>query len=448
MVLSKNLLKEFALKPVKIGLVGLGTVGGGTVNVLTRNVAEIARRAGREIVITRACAKDLTRARICDTSNIALTNDPFDIINDPEIEIVLELMGGVSLAKELVLQAIAKGKHVVTANKALIALHGNEIFAKASEKGLIVAFEAAVAGGIPIIKAIREGLSGNQIEWLAGIINGTGNFILTEMRDKGRDFADVLAEAQALGYAEADPTFDVEGIDAGHKLTILASIAFGIPLQFNKVYTEGITQITRADVEYAEELGYRIKHLGIARKTANGIELRVHPTLIPHRRLIANVDGVMNAVLVKGDAVGATLYYGAGAGAEPTASAVVADVVDVVRVLTSDPENRVPHLAFQADSIVEMPVLTAEEITTSYYLRLNAEDKPGVLAQVTKILAAYHINIEAIIQKEPRQGEASLPIILLTQQTLEKEMNAAIVEMEALPTLIGKINRIRMETLG
>jgi len=436
------------LKPVKIGLVGLGTVGGGTVNVLTRNVAEIARRAGREILITRACAKDLSRARICDTAKIALTNDPFDIINDPEIEIVLELMGGVSLAKELVLQAIAKGKHVVTANKALIALHGNEIFARASEKGLIVAFEAAVAGGIPIIKAIREGLSGNQIEWLAGIINGTGNFILTEMRDKGRDFADVLAEAQALGYAEADPTFDVEGIDAGHKLTILASIAFGIPLQFSKVYTEGITQITRADVEYAEELGYRIKHLGIARKTANGIELRVHPTLIPHRRLIANVDGVMNAVLVKGDAVGATLYYGAGAGAEPTASAVVADVVDVVRVLTSDPENRVPHLAFQADSIVEMPVLTAEEITTSYYLRLNVEDKPGVLAQVTKILAAYQINIEAIIQKEPRQGEASLPIILLTQQTLEKEMNAAIVEMQALPTLIGKVNRIRMETLG
>lgn len=435
------------MKPVKIGLVGLGTVGGGTVNVLTRNAAEIARRAGRAIIITRACAKDLTRPRICDTTGIALTTDPLDIINDPDIEIVLELMGGTALAKDLVLQAIANGKHVVTANKALIALHGNEIFASARAKGVIVAFEAAVAGGIPIIKAIREGLSGNQIQWLAGIINGTGNFILTEMRDKGRDFADVLAEAQALGYAEADPTFDVEGIDAGHKLTILASIAFGIPLQFSKVYTEGITQITRADVEYAEELGYRIKHLGIARKTDKGIELRVHPTLIPHRRLIANVDGVMNAVLVKGDAVGATLYYGAGAGAEPTASAVVADIVDVVRVLTSDPENRVPHLAFQADSIAEMPLLTAQDIKTAYYLRLNAEDKPGVLADITRILANHAISIEAIIQKEPAKGETSLPIILLTQQTLEKEMNAAIAKMEALPTVIGHINRIRMETL-
>jgi homoserine dehydrogenase len=435
------------LKPVKIGLVGLGTVGGGTVNVLTRNAAEIARRAGRAIIITRACAKDLTRPRICDTTGIALTTDPLDIINDPDIDIVLELMGGTALAKDLVLQAIANGKHVVTANKALIALHGNEIFASARAKGVIVAFEAAVAGGIPIIKAIREGLSGNQIQWLAGIINGTGNFILTEMRDKGRDFADVLAEAQALGYAEADPTFDVEGIDAGHKLTILASIAFGIPLQFSKVYTEGITQITRADVEYAEELGYRIKHLGIARKTDKGIELRVHPTLIPHRRLIANVDGVMNAVLVKGDAVGATLYYGAGAGAEPTASAVVADIVDVVRVLSSDPENRVPHLAFQADSIAEIPLLTAQDIKTAYYLRLNAEDKPGVLADITRILANHAISIEAIIQKEPAKGETSLPIILLTQQTLEKEMNAAIAQMEALPTVIGHINRIRMETL-
>ncbi len=440
--------EEFALKPVKIGLVGLGTVGGGTVNVLKRNATEIARRAGREIVITRACAKDLTRTRICETQDIALTTNPLDIINDPDIDIVLELMGGTTLAKELVLQAIAHGKHVVTANKALIALYGNEIFASARAKGVIVAFEAAVAGGIPIIKAIREGLSGNQIQWLAGIINGTGNFILTEMRDKGRDFADVLAEAQALGYAEADPTFDVEGIDAGHKLTILASIAFGIPLQFSKVYTEGITQITRADVEYAEELGYRIKHLGIAHKTAHGIELRVHPTLIPHRRLIANVDGVMNAVLVKGDAVGATLYYGAGAGAEPTASAVVADIVDVVRVLTSDPEHRVPHLAFQADSIADIPVLAASEISTSYYLRLNAEDKPGVLADVTRILANHAISIEAIIQKEPCHGETSVPIILLTQQTLEREMNAAIAQMEALPTVIGHINRIRMETLN
>lgn len=436
------------MKPIKVGILGLGTVGGGTVNVLTRNAAEIARRAGRDIVITRASAKDLAKPRICNTEGITLTNDPMDIINDPEIDIVLELIGGAGAVKDMVLTAIANGKHVVTANKSLIALHGNEIFAKASEKGVIVAFEAAVAGGIPIIKAIREGLSGNQIQWLAGIINGTGNFILTEMRDKGRDFADVLAEAQALGYAEADPTFDVEGIDAAHKLTILASIAFGIPLQFEKVYTEGITQITRTDVEYAEQLGYRIKHLGIARKTAEGIELRVHPTLIPERRLIANVNGVMNAVLVKGDAVGPSLYYGAGAGAEPTASAVVADVIDVVRALTSDPENRVPHLAFQADALADIPVLAAERIKTAYYLRLNAEDKPGVLADVTRILASHNISIEAIIQKEPLKGETAVPIILLTQITLEQEMNAALAEIAALSTVSGKISRIRLETLG
>lgn len=436
------------MKPVKVGVLGLGTVGGGTVNVLTRNAAEIARRAGRDIVITRASAKDLSKPRQCDTSGIVLTNDPLEIINDPEIDIILELIGGTAIAKQLVLQAIANGKHVVTANKALIATHGNEIFAKASEKGVIIAFEAAVAGGIPIIKAIREGLSGNQIQWLAGIINGTGNFILTEMRDKGSDFADVLAQAQALGYAEADPTFDVEGIDAAHKLTILAALAFGIPLQFDKVYIEGITKITRADVQYAEELGYRIKQLGIARKMSAGIELRVHPTLIPHRRLIANVDGVMNAVLVKGDAVGASLYYGAGAGAEPTASSVVADIVDVVRVLTSDPEHRVPHLAFQPESIVDIPVLTAEQIQTAYYLRLNAEDKPGVLADITRILADHAISIEAIIQKEPLQGETTVPIIFLTQLTLEKEMNAAIAKIEALATIIGAVNRIRLETLG
>ncbi|MFZ2725332.1 MAG: homoserine dehydrogenase [Methylococcaceae bacterium] len=436
------------MKPVKVGVLGLGTVGGGSVNVLKRNAAEIARRAGREIIITRACAKDLSKARFCDTSGIALSTEPLDVINDPDIDIVLELIGGTGLAKDLVLQAIANGKHVVTANKALIALHGNEIFAKASEKGVMIAFEAAVAGGIPIIKAIREGLSGNQIQWLAGIINGTGNFILTEMRDKGADFADVLAQAQALGYAEADPTFDVEGIDAGHKLTILAALAFGIPLQFEKVYTEGITKITRADIQYAEELGYRIKHLGIARKMPTGIELRVHPTLIPYRRLIANVDGVMNAVLVKGDAVGATLYYGAGAGAEPTASAVVADIVDVVRVLTSDPEHRVPHLAFQPESIVDIPVLAAEQIQTAYYLRLNAEDKSGVLADVTRILANHNISIEAIIQKEPLQGETNVPIIFLTQLTLEREMNAAIADIEALNTIIGSVNRIRLETLG
>ncbi len=436
------------MKPVKVGVLGLGTVGGGTVNVLKRNAAEIARRAGREIIITRASAKDLNKPRICDTQGIALTTDPYEIINDPEIEIILELIGGAGPVKDMVLKAIENGKHVVTANKSLIALHGNEIFARASEKGVIVAFEAAVAGGIPIIKAIREGLSGNHIEWLAGIINGTGNFILTEMRDKGRDFADVLAEAQALGYAEADPTFDVEGIDAGHKLTILASIAFGIPLQFDKVFTEGITKITRADVEYAEQLGYRIKHLGIARKTPEGIELRVHPTLIPERRLIANVDGVMNAVLIKGDAVGPTLYYGAGAGAEPTASSVVADVIDVVRALTSDPENRVPHLAFQADALADIPVLSSDMFRTSYYLRLNAEDKPGVLAEVTRILADHQISIEAISQKVPLNNETSVPIIILTQITLEKEMNAAIAEIEALKTVSGKVNRIRLETLG
>jgi homoserine dehydrogenase len=435
------------LKPVKVGLLGLGTVGGGTVNVLKRNAAEIARRAGREIIITRASAKDLDKKRICDTQGIILTSDPMDIINDPEIDIVLELIGGAGPVKDMVLKAIENGKHVVTANKSMIALNGNEIFAKASEKGVIVAFEAAVAGGIPIIKAIREGLSGNQIQWLAGIINGTGNFILTEMRDKGRDFDEVLAEAQALGYAEADPAFDVEGIDAAHKLTILASIAFGIPLQFDKVFTEGITRITRLDVEYAEKLGYRIKHLGIARKTPEGIELRVHPTLIPERRLIANVNGVMNAIVVKGDAVGPTLYYGAGAGAEPTASAVVADVIDVVRALTSDPENRVPHLAFQADSLADIPVLTSEHFKTSYYLRLNAEDKPGVLADVTRILADHHISIEAIIQKEPLGDETAIPIIMLTQITLEKEMNAAIAEIEALKTVSGKVNRIRLETL-
>lgn len=436
------------MKPVKVGVLGLGTVGGGTVNVLKRNAAEIARRAGREIVVTRASARDLDRSRICDTQGIALTTDPYEIVNDPEIEIVLELIGGETIAKDLVLKAIENGKHVVTANKALIALHGNEIFAKASGKGVMVAFEAAVAGGIPIIKAIREGLSGNQIEWVAGIINGTGNFILTEMRDKGRDFADVLAEAQALGYAEADPTFDVEGIDAAHKLTILASIAFGIPLQFDKVYTEGITQITRDDVDYAETLGYRIKHLGIARKTSEGIELRVHPTLIPARRLIANVDGVMNAVLVKGDAVGPTLYYGAGAGAEPTASSVVADVIDVVRALTSDPENRVPHLAFQPNALADIPMLSAEQIHTAYYLRLNAEDRPGVLADITRILALHDISIEAIIQKEPHENEKSVPIIMLTQNTLESEMNAAITVIEQLTTVTGKVCRIRLETLG
>ena len=436
------------MKPVKIGVLGLGTVGGGTVNVLKRNAQEISRRAGKEIIVTRASARDLTRERICDTQGITLSTDPYEIINDPEIDIILELMGGTSLAKELVLQAIANGKHIVTANKALIALHGNEIFAAASKANVMVTYEAAVAGGIPIIKAMREGLSGNQINWLAGIINGTGNFILTEMRDKGRDFDDVLTEAQSLGYAEADPTFDVEGIDAGHKLMILAAIAFGIPLQFESVFTEGITKITRADVEYAGELGYRIKHLGIARKTENGIELRVHPTLIPERRLIANVDGVMNAVLVQADAVGPTLYYGAGAGAEATASAVVADIVDVVRALPLDTENRVPYLGFQESAITDLAILTREAIETTYYLRLTVEDKPGALADITNILAKQNISIEAIIQKEPLHGETMVPIIMLTQKTIEKEMDSAISAIENLSSVTGQVTRIRLETLG
>lgn len=436
------------MKPVQVGLLGLGTVGGGTVNVLKRNAQEIARRAGRGIEVTHAAARQINKKRICDTEGIQLTIDPYEVVSNPYVDIVVELIGGDTLALELVMQAIENGKHVVTANKALIAKHGNEIFAAAQKKGVMVAFEAAVAGGIPIIKAIREGLSGNQIQWLAGIINGTGNFILTEMRDKGRDFADVLKEAQELGYAEADPTFDVEGIDAAHKLTILASIAFGIPLQFDKAYTEGIGNITRDDVQYAEELGYRIKHLGITKKTEKGIELRVHPTLIPERRLIANVDGVMNAVLVNGDAVGPTLYYGAGAGAEPTASAVVADIVDVVRVLTSDPENRVPHLAFQADALSDTPILSMDDVETAYYLRMNASDQPGVLAEVTKILGNYNISIEAIIQKEPAGEQKQACVIMLTHRVLEKNMNDAIKEIEALATIDDKVTRIRMETLG
>jgi homoserine dehydrogenase len=417
------------------------------VNVLARNAEEITRRAGRGIVVTHAAARNLDAPRNCSTEGIKLTTTPMDVVNDPDVDVVVELIGGYDLSRELVMQAINNGKHVVTANKALIALHGNEIFKAAQDKGVMVAFEAAVAGGIPIIKAIREGLAGNSIEWLAGIINGTGNFILTEMRDKGRDFADVLAEAQKLGYAEADPTFDVEGIDAAHKLTILASIAFGIPLQFDSTYTEGISHITRDDVDYADQLGYRIKHLGISRRTEDGIELRVHPTLIPHRRLIANVDGVMNAVLVKGDAVGPTLYYGAGAGAEPTASAVVADLVDVVRAMTADPENRVPHLAFQPDALSDTPILPMNEIETAYYLRLQASDKPGVLADVTRILGESGISIEALVQKEPAQGETSVPIILLTHRIREKQMNAAIAQIEALDSIHGEVVRIRLEAL-
>ena len=436
------------MEPVKIGILGLGTVGSGTINVLGRNADEIQRRAGRGIHVVHVAARDLKRKRDCSIAGLRLSADPYEVVNNPDVQVVVELIGGYEPARALVLKAIENGKHVVTANKAMIAAHGNEIFAAAQKKGVMVAFEAAVAGGIPIIKTIREGLAGNRVEWLVGIINGTSNFILTEMRDRGADFADVLAEAQRLGYAEADPAFDVEGIDAAHKLTILAAIAFGIPLQFKKVYTEGITKITRLDVEYAEQLGYRIKSLGVARRTAKGVELRVHPTLIPERRLIANVDGVMNAVLVKGDAVGPILSYGAGAGAEPTASAVVADLVDVVRTLTADPNNRVPHLAFQADQLSDLPVLPMEEVETAYYLRLQAQDKPGVLADVTRILADLGISIEASLQYEPRAGENTVPVIILTQRVVEKYMNQAIAKIEALPSIGTKIMRIRLEHLN
>lgn len=435
------------MKPVKIGLLGLGTVGGGTANVLARNAEEISRRAGRGIEVSHASARDISKPRICNTDNMTLTENPLEVVTDPEIDIVVELIGGDTLAKELVLKAIANKKHVVTANKALIAKYGNEIFMAAQKQGVMVAFEAAVAGGIPIIKALREGLAGNRIEWLAGIINGTGNFILTEMEEKQRDFSSVLAEAQRLGYAEADPTFDVEGIDAAHKLTILASIAFGIPLQFDKVYTEGISKITREDVKYANQLGYTIKHLGISIRTEQGIELRVHPTLISRKRLIANVSGVMNAVLVQGDAVGATLYYGAGAGSDPTASAVVGDIVDVVRVLTSDPENRVPHLAFQANALSNIPILPIDEIKTAYYLRLTVADQKGVLADIARILADADISIESMLQKELSHIEQQSTIIILTHTTIEKNMNTALKEVHQLDAVIGDVMRIRMEQL-
>jgi homoserine dehydrogenase len=436
------------MEPVKIGLLGLGTVGGGSVTVLSRNADEIARRAGRGIRITHAAARQYDPARIEGLDQIdRISDDAFAVVDDPEIDIVIELIGGYSPARELVLKAIENGKHVVTANKALIALHGNEIFAAAQARGVVVAFEAAVAGGIPIIKALREGLAANRIEWIAGIINGTGNFILTEMRDKGRAFADVLAEAQRLGYAEADPTFDVEGIDAAHKLTILGSLAFGIPLQFDKTYTEGISRIEPQDVKFAEELGYRIKHLGVTRRTDEGIEMRVHPTLIPHRRLIANVDGVMNAVLAKGDAIGPTLYYGAGAGALPTASAVIADVVDVVRALTTDPTNRVPHLAFQPDELTDTPVLPIDAVETAYYLRITAHDRPGVMASIAGILGEEGISIEAIKQKEPAPGETTVPLIMLTHRIREASMNRAIERIQGFAGVIGEVLRIRMETL-
>lgn len=434
------------MKPVKVGICGLGTVGGGTFNVLQRNAQEIARRAGRVIEVVQIATR--TPNPSCNVGdNIQVTDDVFAVVNNPEIDVVVELIGGYGLALEIVMQAIANGKHVVTANKALIAVHGNDIFAAAREKGVMVMFEAAVAGGIPIIKALREGLAANRVQWLAGIINGTGNFILTEMRDKGRTFADVLAEAQALGYAEADPTFDVEGIDAAHKLTILASLAFGIPLQFDKAYTEGITKLTTADVNYAEAFGYRIKHLGIARRTEQGVELRVHPTLIPADRLLANVHGVMNAVMVNGDAVGSTLYYGAGAGAEPTASAVVADIIDVARALATTPDCRVPHLAFGADVLSDLPILPVGEVVTAYYLRLQAQDRPGVLARVASILSERGINIESIMQKEVEEQDGLVPIIILTHRVREQSMDDAIAAMEALDEVAGPLMRIRVEQL-
>jgi len=434
--------------PVKVGLLGLGTVGGGTLNVLVRNADEIARRAGRGIIVSHAAAREYDPAQLDGIDQVEVSNDAFEVVADPDIDIVVELIGGYSPARELVLQAIENGKHVVTANKALIALHGNEIFAAAQEKGVTVAFEAAVAGGIPIIKALREGLAANHIEWIAGIINGTGNYILTEMKDKGREFADVLAEAQALGYAEADPTFDVEGIDAAHKLTILASLAFGIPLQFDRCFTEGISRIEPQDVAYAEQFGYRIKHLGVTRKTTDGVELRVHPTLIPERRLIANVNGVMNAVLVNGDAVGPTLYYGAGAGSLPTASAVVADIIDVTRTLTTDPGNRVPHLAFQPSELADIPILPIDSVETAYYLRLTAQDRPGVVAAVAGILGDAGISIEAIQQKEPAEGQTEVPLVMLTHRVREGQMNEAIDRIEALDSISGPIIRIRVEHLS
>ena len=434
------------MSPVRVGICGLGTVGSGTYAVLTRNAAENAARVGADIVVTEIGARRDNPN--CDTGDVAINRDIFAVAENPNVDILVELIGGTTVAKELVLKAIANGKHVVTANKALIAEHGNEIFEAAAQQGVTVAFEAAVAGGIPIIKALREGLAGNKVQWLAGIINGTGNFILTEMRDKGRDFNDVLAEAQALGYAEADPTFDVEGIDAAHKLVILASLAFGIPLQFDKVYTEGISRIAQEDVVYAEELGYRIKHLGIARDTEKGIELRVHPTLIPEKRLIANVNGVMNAVLVQSDAVGPTLYYGAGAGSEPTASAVVADVVDVARTLSAEPHHRVPFLSFQRTSLSDHPVLPIDDVETAYYLRMSALDKPGVLSKVAQILSDDGISIEALIQKQPAEDANLVPVIILTNRTVESKLFAAVSRIEGLEGIVGEVTRIRVESLA
>lgn len=435
------------MQSIKVGILGLGTVGGGTAEVLARNSAEISRRCGYNIVVTMASVRDASKPRSCDCSSFTLTENPHDIVNSDQVDIVVELIGGNDLAKELVLKAIENGKHVVTANKALIAIHGNEIFAAANEKGVVVAYEAAVAGGISIIKSIREGFAGNTIEALAGIINGTGNFILTEMRDKGRTFEDVLVEAQELGYAEADPTFDVEGIDAAHKLTILAAIAFGTPLQFEQVYTEGISKLDLIDVSYAQELGYRIKHLGIAKKTESGLELRVHPTLIPEKRLLANVDGVMNAVLVKGDAVGNTLHYGAGAGAEPTASAVVADIVDVARTLSAPAHHRVPALAYQSDAIASIPTKPVANFECAFYLRFDVADVAGVMSKLSAEFAKQDISIEGITQKEPAKGQNTVSVIFITQKTTEGAVDKAIEQLEALEIVTGSAVKIRVEHL-
>ena len=436
------------MNPINIGLLGIGTVGGGTYTVLKRNQEEIARRAGRAIVVKMIADRDLDRARSFADHDVIVTGNAHEIVTHPDIDIVVELIGGQTIAKDLILEAIAHGKHVVTANKALLANYGTEIFAAARAKGVIVAFEAAVAGGIPIIKALREGLTANRITWIAGIINGTANFILSEMREKGLPFDQVLDQAQKLGYAEADPTYDIEGIDAAHKITLMAAIAFGIPVQFSKVYTEGITQLTGEDIRYAEELGYRIKLLGITKRVEKGIELRVHPTLIPVRRLIANVEGVMNAIVVKGDAVGATLYYGAGAGAEPTASSVIADLVDVTRMQTADPMHRVPTLSFQPDLLSNTPVIPMEDVETSYYLRMQVIDKPGVMAEITRIVADNNISISAMIQKEASSDSDKVSIIMLTHLTVEKNINAAIARIESLPVVMNKVIRIRIEELN
>ncbi len=435
------------MKPIKVGLLGLGTVGRGTYGVLKRNQEEITRRAGRGIEIAAVAVRDVGKAREVVGPEMPITSNAGDVVRRPDIDIVVELIGGYEPARTLVLEAIARGKHVVTANKALLAKHGNEIFEAARAQGVMVAFEAAVAGGIPIIKALREGLTANRIEWIAGIINGTSNFILSEMRSKGLTFEAVLKEAQRLGYAEADPTFDVEGIDAAHKLAILSSIAFGVPINIDAAYTEGISKLAAADIRYAEQLGYRIKLLGITKRTPKGIELRVHPTLVPMQRLLASVEGAMNAVLVKGDAVGTTLYYGPGAGSEPTASAVIADLVDVTRMHTADPENHVPHLAFQAGSIAEVPWLTIDDTVTSYYFRMRVADQPGVLADITRILADGRISINALFQREPSEGENQTDIIMLTHDAVERDVNAAIRRIEALPTVLAPVIRLRQEEL-